>query len=93
MKEVLKIILIGICIGLVISGVILSIVYLSKDNYTQMFFHTITLGVALSVLIYFTEKESGEMSSTIRSLIATLATISLLITIFKVMPPIGASCA
>ena len=86
MKEVLKIILIGICIGLAISGVILSIVYLSKDNYAQMFFHIITLGVALSALIYFSEKESSTMNQTIKSLTATAMTISLIIAIFKVIP-------
>lgn len=86
MKEILKIILIGICIGLAISGVILSIVYLSKDNYAQMFFHIITLGVSLSALIYFSEKESSTMNQTIKSLTATAMTISLIIAIFKVIP-------
>lgn len=86
MKEALKIILIGICIGLAISGVILSIIYLSKDNYTQMFFHIIILGVALSTLIYFNEKESSTMNQTIKSLTATAMTISLIIAIFKVIP-------
>ena len=90
MKESLKIILIGVCIGLAISGVILSIVYLSKDNYAQMFFHIITLGVALSALIYFSEKESSTMNTTIKSLTATAMTISLIIAIFKVIPA-GAS--
>ena len=90
MKESLKIILIGVCIGLAISGVILSIVYLSKDNYAQMFFHIITLGVALSALIYFSEKESSTMNQTIKSLTATAMTISLIIAIFKVIPA-GAS--
>lgn len=87
MKEALKIILIGICIGLAISGVILSIIYLSKDNYAQMFFHIITLGVALSALIYFSEKES---STAIKTLTASAMTISLIIAIFKVIPA-GAS--
>lgn len=86
MNEILKIILIGICIGLAISGVILSIVYLSKDNYAQMFFHIIILGVALSALIYFSEKESSTMNTTIKSLTATAMTISLIIAIFKVIP-------
>lgn len=86
MKGILKIILIGICIGLVISGAILSIVYLSKDNYVKMFFHIIALGVSLSALIYFSEKESSTMNTTIKSLTATAITISLIIAIFKVIP-------
>lgn len=90
MKEALKNIFMGIWLGLAISGVILSIVYLSKDNYTQMFFHIITLGVALSALVYFSEKESSTMNQTIKSLTATAMTISLIIAIFKVIPA-GAS--